>query len=452
MSKEHFNNKRKGYEVFSSRPQVSNSSNNSRFLFHIGSSIDWVKAKEKIINVFKAADCYELIFYPPDLLPIAPGDDYVEYKITEKEPDINFVNIKMNEYNTTIQKIHDDKLAALNNLAPGVMSQNDTEKLIYTLGNHLIDHQGKRHDKTQEFERDYNHRVNYWKIQMSNYNIKVAACIRIFNECISPSALSVVKGLLNDNKFRKAWVVLNENLSANNGGIDSQTAVMDIVTKITWNGRDFNNHLNQMNMLFDQCDEADFKLSDRLKYQYFIKSIQRSSNNIFEKIIDQFSYMDEADRNLPRLINAMQIKTSAVEIENISKSFDRSNNNNNNSNNKQNNKVLTISNEENNNSKKIKVNDSNNKSNSSLNMQVNKLSINNPNKDHTCTICNKKGHLESKCFTQLECPKCGEIGHPEYLCDRMSKSVKKNVQIDGKVSNKVNLKTNFLNKHPKKKD
>jgi uncharacterized FAD-dependent dehydrogenase len=82
------------------------------------------------------------------------------------------------------------------------------------------------------------------------------------------------------------------------------------------------------------------------------------------------------------------------------------------------------------------------------------LSQKNPNKDRTCSLCGKKGHLEAKCFSHMTCELCGQKGHPKFTCPTRPKgggsgsSGGANTQISG---TKVKFAETFNSKFPKKK-
>jgi len=243
--------------------------------------------------------------------------------------------------------------------------------------------------------------------------------------------------LLHERRFRQAWYQLNEFFSAANGGRESRSAMFDILANVTWNGRDFNGHVEYMTTLYDEVTEAGFPIDEEMKYEYLKKSILRSPNKMFNSILEFADYAD--NHNYTTLLAKLQIRASADELNNhkdkkigtnLVNNFTNMNVSENPSN-TVNNKSVTVTNpDKNSNSAKLFV-----------------LSRNNPNKDHICSLCGKKGHLEDKCFSIMTCEHCGMVGHPKFLCP----TVKVPKRRSANTIQKVKFADTFDDKFPKKK-
>jgi hypothetical protein len=195
-----------------------------------------------------------------------------------------------------------------------------------------------------------------------------------------------------------------------------------------------------MTTLFDQVTKSGYNIDDEMKYEYLKKSILKSSNRIFNQILEYADYAE--NHSYQTLIAKLQVKWSASQmirykdrINNISSSANH----------------LHLTEEE---VSEVTATEEKVEKKKKGKEHLLVLSQKNPNKDHTCSLCGKKGHLEAKCFSHMTCELCGQKGHPKFTCPTRPKgggsgsSGGANTQISG---TKVKFAETFNSKFPKKK-
>jgi hypothetical protein len=377
----HYGGRFKGYQGRGKGAPLSLERPRENYIFRDGSSLRWAIAKPKIQTEFLAAGVWDYVDCPAALFPVAPvgGGNLVfpEVALIQVEPTVlAMVTNRMVAYNAAIQGRF-NQVQGIIALA-GLPADEELKKIVDNELK-LAEDESKRIQTQDRYQQEYELAHTAWLNHQEKDNAKASKCLSIFQKCIGPSSLAGVMNLLHERRFRQAWYQLNEFFSAANGGRESRSAMFDILANVTWNGRDFNGHVEYMTTLYDEVTEAGFPIDEEMKYEYLKKSILRSPNKMFNSILEFADYAD--NHNYTTLLAKLQIRASADELNNhkdkkigtnLVNNFTNMNVSENPSN-TVNNKSVTVTNpDKNSNSAKLFV-----------------LSRNNPNKDHICSLCGK---------------------------------------------------------------
>jgi hypothetical protein len=425
------------------------------YLFNTGSSLDWAIAKNKIQTAFQAAGVWEYVYFPPPAVPLVapPGGGPIvlpELTLAQPEPThANMVDNKIARYDASV-------IARYNSVATivAISGLDEDEELRKNIDNELkrVEDKSKRPQVLEKYEEEFIVGHTAWLVRKEKDELNVSKVISTFQSSISPSSLSVVIDLIQGRRFRQAWSDLNEHFSANVGGRESRSAMLDILVNATWNGTDFNGHVNYMSTLYDEVTEGGFDINDEMKYEYLKKSILRGPNRIFNSILEYADYAD--DHDYASLLAKLQVKFSATEL---NEHRDRSNENGLNKgmramqigSTSPESTSSTMPPTQNNSIAKKRTHPMRSPrfTGNQTKEKLLVLSASNPHKDHQCNLCGKKGHLESKCFSVMTCEECNKVGHPAFLCPNKIAARSNNI----KTNNKVKLADAFGDKYPKNK-
>jgi hypothetical protein len=376
-------------------PNVSNDlkiESGSAYLFNTGSSLDWARCRPKIVNAFKSLNCYDYVDCPAALVPAAaplgaPFPTYPEVLFDEVEPQrVIMVDQKIAAYDASIVTHHANVVAMLNLPATGLTAAERNKKLVEA-NIELMRGQRLHDTNLDELEKEFISRDSTWRARKKEHETKVSNCIRVFNQTIGPSALSSVQEVLRADRFRQTWALLNEHLSALKGGRSSRSAIIDIVARVVWDGKDFAAHIGYMTTLFDQCALSGFNIDDELKINYLTKSFLRSKNGMFNMIITVFDA--ETDKSYADLVSRLQVKASAERI-NVAVSSDGKH------------EYVAVA------AAGAKRAKSAKKQKKLKNESAHTTTASGKK---ICGHCGKPGHVESTCWQKNKCSECGKYGH-----------------------------------------
>jgi hypothetical protein len=152
--------------------------------------------------------------------------------------------------------------------------------------------QDKRFTMQDNFEKEFISRDTTWRARKKEHNKKICNVIKVFTENIGPSALGHVNESFRANRFRETWALLNGHLSAVKGGSESRSAAMELLSSAVWDGKDFSMHIEYMTTLYNQCVSSGYTLDEQLRIDYLANSFKRSSNMMFNSLIDNFNFLE----------------------------------------------------------------------------------------------------------------------------------------------------------------
>jgi hypothetical protein len=334
---------------------------------------------------------------------------------------------------------------------------------LYRLNQSYRSEKAKEVQVRSDCERHYLMLKKNYDDAKEKFDNKVAKCLTIFRKRISTIGLMPVEEILRDHQYRNAWNNLNVFYQASNSGREGRSSVMSMVSTIIWNGYNLHEHIDQMSVLFDQCDDIGYHLNEDLRYEYLTKSITRSAKcpQPYLEVISQYGNMPQ-EVTYQQLVDALQTKYNSIAIAKQLKNSIESANINSSYNNNTNTNTYSSSNaylnaiqftEPKKHYTEHKVDNVNFSSNSN-----NKSSV------PVCKHCNKTGHNKDSCWLLKTCEACGKKGHIKKYCpdredgaDEINAAFKavtiKNSKKDKekrKPNSEVNPQKSFRHKFPKK--
>ena len=93
-------------------------SSGSNILFDAGSSMDWIIVKDRIINAYRAANCWDLVEIPNGMSfeePTPPGKipyEEIEFEMVEPDED-TIVNDEVDRRIGLTRQLHFEKIASI---------------------------------------------------------------------------------------------------------------------------------------------------------------------------------------------------------------------------------------------------------------------------------------------------------------------------------------------------
>lgn len=428
------------------KPQFTNANSTSTVLFSNGSSLDWQRSREKLVNKFKEEGCWTLVEVPTDMVPepnpLINQLLLVEVLFNEVEPSRNTIEEKLVQYDQECETLHAENVALIN--AAG-LTASDRAKQLLANNQDFSKRKFNRKQVGEDLEKIFLNQVSLYESKKREHERKVASCIKVFTNYIGPSALSVVKTHLEQNKFRRSWYELDKHYSADSGGRQTRTTVYNILNNLSFEGRNFTNHLKNFNDLVDQSISLGHTIDSDMRFQLLSDSIKRGNNRDYDKTLE---YSELQGISYPEFVSKLQTRSSQLLLESSTSP-----------------KVAQVTPEKANNvdfatllstkagrkfiAAAMKEATSSN-SNSNNNSNVNKNSV-----TVKCELCSRVGHNQKSCWGNNKCPTCGVLdkNHNPYAC---AKSQKANSVNDGEGSTttskkngrKVSLANEFQQAHP----
>jgi len=424
----------------SKKPHLLTNSN-STILFSNGSSLDWQRSRDKLVNKFKEEGCWTLVDIAPNMVPepdpLLNQVLLVEVLFTEIEPSRQSIEEKLIAYDQECDAFHAENMNLIN--AAGLPAA-DRAKQLLSNNQDLAKRKFNRKQVGEDLEKVYISQVSLFESKKREHDRKVANCIKVFTTYIGPSALSIVKTHLEQNKFRRSWYELNKHYSADSGGRQTRTTVYNILNNLSFEGQNFTNHIKTFNDLVDQSIELGHTIDDDMRFQLLYNSINHGTNRDYDKILE---HCDMNSVSYPTFVSKLQTRANQLLLEASTP------------------KAAQVTPEKLNNvnlskflnskaGRKFIAATTNQSTSSNNNSNINKNNV-----TVKCELCSRTGHNQKSCWGSNKCPTCGVLdkNHNPYAC---AKSHKANNLDNGdepepsnkKKGRKVSLANEFQLAHP----
>jgi len=415
--------------------------NKDKIIWDSGNSIQWIAAKDILINKFKSKNIYDRI----EILVEDDEDDVQaaeEVRFTKVLPDeTQFVQQKVNELraeNDALKDARDEEAETLYD--DDVINENEKAK---TDSEARMEHAKNESrivtTETYRFQVEYQKAVTDYEKSQEKFSSDTAKVIEIFNESLGKSARSLITKELNENRFKAAWMRLDEYYNTNEE-VDT-SGLLRYLTNLVFNpdkSGSFEQFMGHIDNIFSQLNTAGNPQSDVNKLGIVRNALQKGTNK-YKKTLEmcefnQLDYQETLD------------KLHSQEIKNKMENYGEKSNEN-----RQNKRKY---NENANNAHEKSKESSNNSNNDSKWNQkcfkCNKLGhmakdckVNNKNNPNACKICGYLNHKTSDCFKGNE--KANNASNNDNNKSKNNKKIKK-VKYDKGNAKKSSLKESFKNK------
>lgn len=214
-------------------PSKSNSSRKfeTSYLFTGGSSIEFAKARSKIERVFVERSCYDYVRYP---IPKPAGYVPVESTFDAVEPTFQvYVTDKINALQLEATNNRGNKLQFINLQLAGATGTERAAATLKVENDHLDNMFGiekMRASLESSFESAH---VNWTKAK-NNHEEKLGRSMSVYNEKLSPTVQAFIKGHLDAQHVRAAWVALDDHYKLAVGGQQNVQQVMEFLSSATY--------------------------------------------------------------------------------------------------------------------------------------------------------------------------------------------------------------------------
>ena len=295
------------------KPLFTNTNSNSNIIFSNGSSLDWQKSREKLINKFKEEDCWSLVEREPNMVPepnpLLNQILLTEVLFTDIKPSLDTIEEKLLAYDQECIDFHANNLALIN--AAGLNAA-DTARQVLSNNQDLAK---KQFDRTQMRDNYVKMNLSELSLYQSNekeYNRKRSNCIKVYTNYIGASALGIVKTHFEQNKFRRAWYELDKHYSADSGGRQTRTTVYNILNSLKFEGRNLTTHLKNFDDLVEQSVSLGHNIDDDIRFQLLFNSIKNGNNRDYDRTLEYCEYNNESYADF---ISRLQTKSSQLLLE-----------------------------------------------------------------------------------------------------------------------------------------
>ena len=397
------------------KPLFTNSNNNSSIIFSNGSSLDWQKSREKLINKFKEEDCWSLVEREPNMVPepnpLLNQILLTEVLFTEVEPSRDTIEEKLIAYDQECINFHANMVALIN--AAGLNAA-ETARQLLANNQDLAKKQFDRAKRRDDNEKIHLSQTSLYQSNKKDFQRKESNCIKVFTTYIGQSALSIVKTHFEQNKFRRAWYELDKHYSADSGGRQTRTAIYNILNSLKFEGRNLTTHLKNFEDLVEQSVSLGHNIDDDIRFQLLFNSIKNGNNRDYDKTLEYCEWNNESYADF---ISRLQTKSSQLLLEgSVTSSVpqvtpEKVNNVNLNKllSTKEGKKFIAAALED--------SKSSNSNSNSNNNSNKNSVTV-------KCELCSRLGHSKKSCWGNNKCPTCGVMdkSHNPFFCARNHKA------------------------------
>jgi hypothetical protein len=367
------------------------------------------------------------------------------------------VDNRVQAWITDLDERHNANEAELN----AAFNANQRPVELYRLNQTFRAERAKEIQIRSDCEKHYLMLKKVYDDAKEKFDNKVAKCLTIFRKRISTLELMPVEEMLRDHQYRNAWNKLNDFYQASNSGREGRSSVMSMVSTATWSGYNLHEHIDSMQVLFDQCDVIGYHLNEDLRYEYLTKSITRCAKcpQPYVDVISQYGNMPQ-EVTYQQLVDALQTKYNSLAIaKQLRHSIDSANynaNNTNTNNYSSSNAYLNMA---------TVVEPGKHYSEQKVHYVHNLSSNNNSNSSKLiCKNCHKAGHTKDYCWLLKTCELCGKRGHISRYCpDNENGTAEINAALnsvaikhsskkdkDKNKSKEVNPQKSFRHKFPKK--
>ena len=351
--------------------------------FNGGSSLDWIKFKPRMENMFTENECWHYV------QPNDPVEPIVENTFDDVEP--TYAVMVNNEIATQVVRV---------NAAFDVMiARVNAEMAIPAggiMGNISIEHgrqellriENQRSVKLLEIEnsessfRDkYQTAVKDWRNHKEQHRKTVGKCIAVFGTYLGDSAKAIIKQLLKENRFREAWHSLERHYRLGLGGNQN---VQEVINRINSNAYDPSDsmmqHIQYLTDLIAEMDSVTGTVTNPgLVLEWILSSIEKSATTVYAKDIDDIR------RNNKTLEEAQQLFQKTESHLTMSHSHSSSS--------------------------------SSPQAVASLQQEIAEESVSFvQRKPMLCQLCKRPGHVQKQCWLGMTCETCGQKGHPSWRC------------------------------------
>jgi len=415
--------------------------NKDKIIWDSGNSIQWIAAKDILINKFKSKNVYDRIEIVVDdedddvqaadevefTRELPTRDEYVEEKVGELRAENDAIKEMLDE--ETQQLFNDDVIDENQNRlrdSDARIKHSQNESRINTT-------------EVYRFQIDYEKAVSDYEKAKEKFNSDTAKVIEIFNESLGKSARSLITTELNENRFKAAWMRLDEYYNTNEE-VDT-SGLLRYLTNLIFNPNksgSFEQFMGHIDHIFSQLNTAGNPQSDVNKLGIVRNALQKGTRK-YNKTLDmcefnQLDYQTTLDK-----LHSQEIKNKMEDY------GDKSTDNNQNKR-----KYAEKSNNVHEKSKESSNNSTNDSKRNQKCFKCNKLGhvakdckVNNKNNPNACKICGYLNHKTSDCFKGNE--KANNASNNDNNKSKNNKNNKK-VKYDKGNAKKSGLKMSFKNK------
>ena len=406
-------------------------------LFISGASDEWVQTAKPALDLEIKKECLEEYFRVPAGVVVVVGVPIVEKTFDEPEiVEVVWVQAKIDAAMVIEIARHAAMTAAIVARFPGNANAADRQRSLYDESLKVIDNEAKIALKRSDFEKEFNQLKDAREKRKKEHNENLAKCLKTMTSKIGLSILMRVDELIQANRWRQAYYDLDKILAGSNGGHEHKEAIFRILNQFTWDGKRFDDFINELNRLFEQVLASGWPVNDELRVYHLKQAIYRSSHKIFNDLLKNYEY--QVVQTYGDLISRLQQKWAVYQIEKVAK---------------QGREELHVSEvtPDKKSPRRERLPEAHEK--------VLVLSAGNPNREHVCKECGRKGHLEKDCWTNATCKNCGKKGHVMSHCPEekagatagaKGRDVRFNVA-EEEPAKKVKLGDVFKKKYPPKK-
>jgi hypothetical protein len=243
--------------------------------------------------------------------------------------------------------------------------------------------------ESYKLRNEYQKAITDFEKEQKKFNKDTAKIIKVFNESLGPSARMLIKNYLLENKFREAWLKMDEYYNTQEE-IDT-SGLINYLTNVQYNPNTdgtLERYIGNLNNVFMQLNAAGNPLTEVNKLGIVRSSIKKGTNRYNQTLelceFTRLGYQETLDK-----LHDQDVKYSMERYGDSSS-----------------NKKVKRENENLHNTEDNNININDNKSNSKSKFKG------------SCYICGKIGHKSTECrrLTQVKCSICGRANHKTDNC------------------------------------
>ena len=257
--------------------------NKDKIIWDSGNSIQWIAAKDILINKFKSKNVYDRIeILVEDEENDVEAADEVEFtKVLPTE--IEYVNQKIDELRANNDAVRETRFEeALELFNDDVITENERLKADSEA---RIEHSKNEAriltSDTYRLQSEYERTVTDYEKSREKFSSDTAKVIEIFNESLGRSARSLITNELNQNRFKAAWMRLDEYYNTTEE-VDT-SGLMRYLTNLVYNPNkngSFEQFMGHIDHIFSQLNTAGNPLSDVNKLGIVRSALQKGTKTI----------------------------------------------------------------------------------------------------------------------------------------------------------------------------